>query len=73
MMQPVAPQTLTLLIGLASVVGATVAVCLGHIDQSTYIAIVAAVGGVGLGAGVHAAGVNTSTSSGGTAGTSAGG
>lgn len=42
--------------GLA-VVGATVAVCLGHIDSSTYSSIVggALVGGIGVGA--HAAGV----------------
>lgn len=49
----------TALIGFAAVVGATVAVCLGHIDTSTYIAVVGPLAGVGVGAGIHAAGVNT--------------
>jgi hypothetical protein len=68
----VTTQLTALVIGLAAVVGASVAVCLGHIDQSTYIAVVAAFGGVGVGAGVHAAGVNTGTASGGDAVTGAG-
>lgn len=53
------PQLTALVIGLAAVVGASVAVSLGHIDSSTYIAVVAAFGGVGVGAGVHAAGTTT--------------
>lgn len=52
-------QISTTLIGLAAVVGATVAVCLGHIDTSTYVAIVGPLAGIGVGAGVHAAGTNT--------------
>lgn len=44
-------------LALAGVIGATVAVCLGHIDQSTYIALVGPILGVGVGAGVHANGV----------------
>lgn len=54
-------NTSTALIGgviaLAAIVGATVAVCLGHIDSSTYSAIVG--GGLtgGIGVGAHAAGV----------------
>ena len=50
-------QLYALLIGLTTVVGATVAVCTGHIDPTTFIALVGPVGGVGVGAGVHAAGV----------------
>lgn len=44
-------------IALAAIIGATVAVCLGHIDSSTYSAIVG--GGLtgGIGVGAHAAGV----------------
>lgn len=46
-------------LALAGVIGATVAVCLGHIDQATYIALVGPILGVGVGAGVHANGVQT--------------
>lgn len=44
-------------VAIFAVAGATVAVCLGHIDSSTYSTIVggALVGGIGVGA--HAAGV----------------
>ena len=52
------------LIGLAAVIGASVAVCLGHIDSATYIALVGPVAGVGVGAGVHAAGVGSASSTG---------
>ena len=55
----VTPQITALAIGLAAIVGASVAVCLGHIDAPTYIGIVSAFGGVGVGAGVHAAGTTT--------------
>jgi hypothetical protein len=48
-------------LGLAAVVGATVAVCLGKIDAPTYVSIVVAFGGVGVGAGVHAAGTSVPT------------
>ena len=58
-------------LALAGVVGATVAVCLGHIDSPTYIGLVGPVLGVGVGAGIHAQGVNTG--SGGTGGTGSGG
>lgn len=44
-------------IAIVAIVGATVAVCLGHIDSSTFSAIVG--GGLtgGIGVGAHAAGV----------------
>ncbi|TMC48763.1 MAG: hypothetical protein E6J20_18515 [Chloroflexi bacterium] len=58
-------QTLTQLgayvLGLAAIVGATVAVSLGKIDAPTYVSIVVAFGGVGVGAGVHAAGTAVPT------------
>jgi hypothetical protein len=53
------PQLTALAVGLVAIVGASVAVCLGHIDPSTYIAVVASFGGVGVGAGVHAAGTTS--------------
>lgn len=43
------------------VVGATVAVCLGHIDAGTFAGIVGAGLGGGIGAGAHAAGVKQGT------------
>ena len=55
----VTPQLTALALGVVALVGASVAVCLGHIDASTYIAIVASFGGVGVGAGVHQAGTVT--------------
>ena len=55
----VTPQLTALALGAIALVGASVAVCLGHIDASTYIAIVASFGGVGVGAGVHQAGTVT--------------
>ena len=58
----------TAVIGLAAVIGATVAVCLGHIDSATYIAIIGPIAGVGVGAGVHAQGVTTGVKSGTNAG-----
>lgn len=48
-------------LGLAAIIGATVAVCLGKIDAPTYIGVVVAFGGVGVGAGVHAAGTAVPT------------
>lgn len=48
-------------LGLAAVIGATVSVCLGKIDAPTYVSIVVAFGGVGVGAGVHAAGTAVPT------------
>lgn len=58
-MPSVTPQVSALVLGLAAVVGASVAVCLGHIDPPTYIAVVASFGGVGVGAGVLHAGAVT--------------
>lgn len=45
------------IIAIVAICGATVAVCLGHIDSAAFTGIVAGVGGGGLGAGAHAAGV----------------
>lgn len=50
-------------------VGATVAVCLGHIGEATYIAIVGPIAGVYVGAGIHAQGVATTAGQGPNAGT----
>ncbi len=62
-MKPVASTTIaafgTAAIGVAAVVGASVAVCLGHIDSATFIAIVGPLAGVGVGAGIHTAGVTS--------------
>lgn len=44
-------------VAVAAIVGATVAVCLGHIDGGAFAGIVGAFGGIGAGAGAHAAGV----------------
>ena len=55
----ITPQLTALALGAIALVGSSVAVCLGHIDASTYIAIVASFGGVGVGAGVHQAGTVT--------------
>jgi len=48
-------------LGALGVIGATVAVCMGKIDAPTYIGIVGPVLGVGVGAGVHAAGTAVPT------------
>lgn len=48
-------------LAIVGVIGATVAVCLGHIDAETYIALVGPVVGAGVGVGAHAAGVTTAT------------
>ena len=53
------PQLGAFVLALAGVAGATVAVCLGHIDQPTYIGLVGPILGVGIGAGVHAQGVDS--------------
>lgn len=45
-------------VAIAAIVGATVAVCLGQIDGGTFAGIIGAFGGVAVGAGSHAAGVN---------------
>jgi hypothetical protein len=39
-----------------AIAGSTVAVCLGHIDASTFAAIVGGVTGASVGVGAHAAG-----------------
>ncbi len=65
----VTPQLFGFLTGLAAIIGASVAVSLGHIDTATYIAIIGPIAGVGVGAGVHASGVSTQTASPPSAGT----
>ena len=55
-MQAFLAQLGVTLIAVAGIAGATVAVSLGKIDGQTYAAIVSGVLGIGLGAGVHAAG-----------------
>jgi hypothetical protein len=49
----------TTIIGVVAVVGATVAVCLGHISEATYFAVVGPLAGAGVGAGLVTHGVNT--------------
>lgn len=44
-------------VAVVAIIAATVAVCLGAIDGGAYAAIVAGFGGIGAGAGAHAAGV----------------
>lgn len=58
-MNNVTPQLTALVLGTVAIVGSSIAVCLGHIDPSTYVAIVAAFGGIGVGAGVNHAGTVT--------------
>lgn len=55
-MQTFLAQLGVTLIALAGIAGATVAVSLGKIDAQSYVGIVSGVIGIGLGAGVHAAG-----------------
>lgn len=43
-------------VAVVAIAGSTVAVCLGHIDASTFAAIVGGVTGAGIGVGAHAAG-----------------
>lgn len=50
------PLVTSAVVALVAIAGATVAVCLGHIDASTYAAIVAGVTGASVGVGAHAAG-----------------
>lgn len=65
-------QLTGLALGALGIAGATVAVCLGKIDAPTYIGIVGPVLGIGVGAGVHAAGTSVPTASVGGQGGSAG-
>lgn len=44
-------------VAIVAIIGATIAVCLGNIDAGAYAGIVGAFGGIGAGAGAHAAGV----------------
>lgn len=44
-------------VAVVAIIGSTVAVCLGSIDGGAYAGIVGAFGGIGAGAGAHAAGV----------------
>jgi hypothetical protein len=48
-------------IAIVAVVGATVAVCLGHISASDYQGIIGVALGAGVGIGAHAAGVKQGT------------
>lgn len=45
------------IVSMVAIAAATVALCLGHIDGEAFVALVAGFGGVGVGAGAHAAGV----------------
>ena len=53
------PWLATALVALAGIIAATVAVCTGHIGESTFIALVGPILGGAAGAGIHAAGVQT--------------
>lgn len=53
----ITPGITTAVVIVTAIAGATVAVCLGHIDSATYATIVAGGLGLGAGAGAHAAGV----------------
>jgi hypothetical protein len=68
----VSTQTGAFVLALAGVIGSTVAVCLGHIDTSTYVALVGPIVGAAAGVGAHAAGVTTTASGGGSTGSGAG-
>jgi hypothetical protein len=48
-------------IALVAVIGATVAVCLGHITASDFQGIIGVALGAGVGLGAHAAGVKQGT------------
>lgn len=50
-------------VALVAIVGATVALCLGHIDGGTFAGIVGGLGGAGAGAGAHAAGTRANQTS----------
>lgn len=52
----VAPLVVSGVVALVAIAGSTVAVCLGHIDASTFAAIVGGVTGASVGVGAHAAG-----------------
>jgi len=43
-------------VALAAIIGATVAVCLGHIDAGAYSGLIGVALGGGVGAGAHAVG-----------------
>jgi hypothetical protein len=51
------PLIVGAVVAVVAIAGATVAVCLGHIDPQTFAAIVGVFGGAGIGVGAHAAGV----------------
>jgi hypothetical protein len=57
----------TLILAVVVVVSTTVALCLGHIDSQTFLGIIGAITGLGMGAGIHAAGVATTPSGSGAA------
>lgn len=56
-----APGLIGGIVAIVAIVGATVAVCLGHIDGAGYLGLVAALAGAGVGAGAHASGVKQGT------------
>lgn len=55
-MSAAVPLITSAAVAAVAIAGSTVAVCLGHIDASTYAAIVGAVTGASVGVGAHAAG-----------------
>lgn len=52
----VVPLVFSAVVALAVIAGATVALCLGHLDSQTFAALVGSFGGAGVGIGAHAAG-----------------
>ena len=52
------PIITSAIVALAAIAAATVAVVLGDIDGQSFVAIVGPLGGVFVGVGAHAAGVN---------------
>jgi len=50
-------------VALAAIAAATVAVSLGKIDGEAFVALVSAFGGLGAGAGAHAAGASQASQS----------
>jgi len=56
------PILLSAIVSLVAVVGATVALVLGHITASDYLALVGPIVGVSVGVGAHAAGVSSQSS-----------
>lgn len=55
------PALIGAAVAVVAIVGATVAVCIGHIDAGTFAGLVGGASGAGLGVGAHAAGVRQGT------------